>query len=118
MKGSMEDYQKQIEELKSTVLEHSQRIHELETLLITQQRHQEVKEVPEAELFEKVVQFLKDKKTCTSSGLQRQFSIGYAQAVRMMDELETAGLIGSGYGATPREVNKDKLNTYLNNQMK
>ena len=36
--------------------------------------------------------------------LQRRFKIGYTRAARMMDILESRGLIGPGEGAKPREV--------------
>jgi S-DNA-T family DNA segregation ATPase FtsK/SpoIIIE len=48
-------------------------------------------------------------KICTGHGLQirasrGKFSIGYNRAVRLMDQIERAGIVGSAQGSKPREV--------------
>ena len=40
----------------------------------------------------------------STSMIQRQFSIGYNRAGRLMDQLEKAGIVGPAYGSKPREV--------------
>lgn len=48
--------------------------------------------------------------------LQRHFSIGYNRAGRMMDQLESAGIVGLTKGSMPREVlikNESELETLL-----
>jgi hypothetical protein len=40
----------------------------------------------------------------SASFLQRKFKVGYARAARLLDELESAGVIGPGEGAKPREI--------------
>lgn len=40
----------------------------------------------------------------SASFLQRRLKVGYARAARILDELETAGIIGPGEGAKPREI--------------
>ncbi|MEK7577677.1 MAG: DNA translocase FtsK [Patescibacteria group bacterium] len=39
--------------------------------------------------------------------LQRNFSIGYARAKRLLDELEKIGVVGHAEGSIPREVLKN-----------
>ncbi|MBS5798024.1 MAG: DUF4494 family protein [Dysgonomonas mossii] len=55
-------------------------------------------------LFEQSKALVIEKNTATTSMLQRQFSIGYNRAERLMDELERKGVVGSFNGASPREV--------------
>ena len=40
----------------------------------------------------------------STSMIQRQFSIGYNRAGRLMAQLEKAGIVGPAYGSKPREV--------------
>lgn len=40
----------------------------------------------------------------STSMIQRQFSIGYNRAGRLMDQLEKAGIVGAAHGSKPREV--------------
>ena len=56
------------------------------------------------ELFAQAVEFVKDLDQVTASGLQKKFDTGYARSARILDELELAGIIGSGEGAKPRKV--------------
>lgn len=56
------------------------------------------------ELFEETVRIICQNDRASASLLQRRFSIGYARAARILDQLEAAGVIGPGEGAKPREV--------------
>ncbi len=40
----------------------------------------------------------------STSMIQRRFSIGYNRAGRLMDQLESAGIVGAAQGSKPREV--------------
>jgi S-DNA-T family DNA segregation ATPase FtsK/SpoIIIE len=40
----------------------------------------------------------------STSKIQRQFSIGYNRAGRLMDQLHDAGIVGEAHGSKPREV--------------
>lgn len=41
----------------------------------------------------------------SASLIQRRLSIGYARAVRILDQLEEKGIVGKGEGSKPRKVN-------------
>ncbi len=52
----------------------------------------------------------------STSMIQRRFSIGYNRAGRLMDQLESAGIVGTAQGSKPREVliqDDNQLNTLL-----
>ena len=54
----------------------------------------------------------------STSMIQRKFSIGYNRAGRLMDQLETAGVVGPAQGAKPRDVliqDEASLEMLLNN---
>ena len=40
----------------------------------------------------------------STSGVQRRFSIGYARAGKIMDQLEYYGVVGPSIGSKPRTV--------------
>lgn len=55
-------------------------------------------------LLEEAVEEVKRAGKASASLLQRRLSIGYARAARILDILESKGVIGPGDGAKPREV--------------
>jgi len=56
------------------------------------------------EFFHDAVQFLIAKGKASTSMLQRQFRIGYNRASRLMEDLESRGLVGPEDGVKPRKV--------------
>lgn len=56
------------------------------------------------ELFEEAVRTICQYDRASASLLQRRLRIGYARAARLLDELESAGIVGPGEGAKPRDV--------------
>ena len=56
------------------------------------------------DLFEAAVEEVKNAGKASASLLQRRLRIGYARAARLLDILESKGIIGPGDGAKPREV--------------
>ena len=56
------------------------------------------------ELYEQAVQLVVESKNASTSMLQRRFSIGYARAARIMDQLEEHGVVGPPRGSRGREV--------------
>ncbi len=56
------------------------------------------------DLFEEAKEIVINMGKASASLLQRRLSIGYARAARIMDLLESAGIIGPANGAKPREI--------------
>ncbi len=63
------------------------------------------------DLYEEAKQAVIDAKKASTSYLQRKFRIGYSRAARLMDILESKGVIGPSDGARPREVLVGKEST-------
>ncbi|WP_281164246.1 DNA translocase FtsK [Liquorilactobacillus sicerae] len=61
-------------------------------------------EQPEDELFPEVLKLIAHEQACSISMLQRRFRIGYNRAARLVDELETKGIVGPAEGSKPRKV--------------
>ena len=55
-------------------------------------------------LYENIKDFVIRNQKASTSLLQRYFTLGYARAARMIDRLESEGVIGVSNGAKPREV--------------
>jgi len=68
------------------------------------------------ELFEEAVRTVCQYDRASASLLQRRLRIGYARAARVIDELETAGIIGPGEGSKPRDVLVKNAEEYLQSQ--
>ena len=62
----------------------------------------------EDELFSEAVKVVAEAKKASASLLQRRLKVGYARAARLLDIMETKGIVGPGEGAKPREVYFDK----------
>ncbi|OGE30918.1 hypothetical protein A2631_04520 [Candidatus Daviesbacteria bacterium RIFCSPHIGHO2_01_FULL_44_29] len=56
------------------------------------------------DLFEEAVRTVCQYDRASASLLQRRLRVGYARAARILDELESAGVVGPGDGAKPRDV--------------
>ena len=55
-------------------------------------------------LFEEAARIIVTMRSGFASLIQRRLSIGYDRAVRLMDQLEKAGIVGVAQGSKPREV--------------
>lgn len=55
-------------------------------------------------LFEDAARTIVVTQQGSTSMIQRRFSIGYNRAGRLMDQLESAGIVGDAQGSKPREV--------------
>lgn len=60
----------------------------------------------EDDLYAEIQKWIKTQDKISSSYIQRIFKIGYALAVRMLDQLEDDGIIGPQDGANPRKILK------------
>jgi len=56
------------------------------------------------EYFADAVKLVIETKKASASYLQRRFSIGYARAARLLDQLEAAGVVSAADGSKPREI--------------
>jgi len=56
------------------------------------------------ELFDEAVRLVVEAQQASTSFLQRRMKVGYSRAARLMDELETAGIVGPAEGAKPRPI--------------
>jgi DNA segregation ATPase FtsK/SpoIIIE, S-DNA-T family len=56
------------------------------------------------ELFEQAVEIVLDSKQASTSWIQRQLSVGYARAGRLIDLMAEAGYISGPRGSKPREI--------------
>lgn len=65
------------------------------------------------DLFEEAVRTVCQYDRASASLLQRRLRIGYARAARILDELESAGIVGAGEGAKPRDVLVKNAQEYL-----
>ncbi|MBI4037290.1 DNA translocase FtsK [Candidatus Daviesbacteria bacterium] len=66
------------------------------------------------DLFEEAVRTVCQYDRASASLLQRRLRVGYARAARIIDELESAGIIGPGEGSKPRDVLVRNADEYLN----
>ena len=55
-------------------------------------------------MFSEVAKFVVSNQSGSTSMIQRNFSIGYNRAGKIMDQLEKMGVVGQQIGAKPREV--------------
>jgi S-DNA-T family DNA segregation ATPase FtsK/SpoIIIE len=70
------------------------------------------------ELFEEAAWTVFRHQQASTSMLQRRLKIGYSRAARIVDELEHAGIVGSGDGSKAREVlieNEEEMELVLRN---
>jgi len=62
------------------------------------------------ELLEEAKEVVWQYDRASASLIQRRLSIGYSRACRILDQLETAKVVGPAEGSKPREVFKKKEN--------
>ncbi|MBR3442360.1 MAG: DNA translocase FtsK 4TM domain-containing protein [Bacteroidaceae bacterium] len=62
-------------------------------------------------MFADVARMVVAKQAGSTSNIQRQFSIGYNRAGKLMDQLERTGVVGPQIGSKPREVLIQDLNS-------
>ncbi|MFA4831703.1 MAG: DNA translocase FtsK, partial [Patescibacteria group bacterium] len=56
------------------------------------------------ELLEEAIRMVIEAQKASASLLQRRLKVGYARAARLLDIMESKGIIGPGEGAKPRDV--------------
>ena len=68
-------------------------------------------------LFEEAARLIVANQLGSTSLIQRKMKLGYNRAGRLMDQLESAGVVGPGQGSKPRDVlikSEMELDQYLN----
>ena len=70
------------------------------------------------ELYTEAVRVVCQYDRASASLLQRRLSIGYARAARLVDQLESAGVVGPSDGSKPREVLIQSAEEYLSSSVK
>lgn len=55
-------------------------------------------------LYNEAMRVVREARKASASLLQRRLKIGYARAARLLDIMESRGIVGPGEGAKPREV--------------
>lgn len=56
------------------------------------------------ELFDEAVKVICEYERASASLLQRRLKVGYARAARLLDEMQSRGIVGPADGSKPREV--------------
>ncbi len=56
------------------------------------------------ELYDEAVEIVRNAGKASASLLQRRLKVGYARAARLLDIMESQGVVGPGEGAKPREI--------------
>lgn len=103
----MDDCQKDYEELKTEIAGIKVRLRRIESFLQTFPSPEDFirdREEENDELFEDAKKLIVQYDRASASLLQRRLGIGYARAVKLMDELESAKVVASGEDPKPRKV--------------
>jgi S-DNA-T family DNA segregation ATPase FtsK/SpoIIIE len=61
------------------------------------------------DMLDEAIAVVLEAKKASASLLQRRLKVGYARAARLLDLMESQGLIGPGEGAKPRDVYEEKI---------
>ncbi|MBQ8766428.1 MAG: DNA translocase FtsK, partial [Clostridia bacterium] len=72
---------------------------------------------PADEMLPKAIEVVIEAQSASTTLLQRKLKLGYARAARIIDELETSGIIGPYEGAKPRKVLVTKQQWYEMNAL-
>jgi len=67
-------------------------------------------------LFDDAFRLICQHDKASASLLQRRLSVGYARAARILDQLESEGIISAGEGSKPRDVLIKNPDEYYANQ--
>ena len=72
---------------------------------------------PADEMLPKAIEVVVEAQSASTTLLQRKLKLGYARAARIIDDLESSGIIGPYEGAKPRKVLVSKQQWYEMNAL-
>lgn len=55
-------------------------------------------------MIEQAIEVIRETRKASATLLQRRLNLGFARAARIMDELESRGVVGPQEGAKAREI--------------
>ncbi len=55
-------------------------------------------------IIEEAIRLVQSERKASTSMLQRRLKLGYARAARVIDTLESMGIVGPADGSKPREI--------------
>ncbi|UFJ42189.1 DNA translocase FtsK [Brevibacillus humidisoli] len=93
---------KEVEEVVRFVKEQQEARYQEE--MIPEEASDEPQTVIDDELYDQAVQIVVEAQTASASLLQRRLRIGYTRAARLIDMMESQGVVGPYEGSKPREV--------------
>ncbi|HEY8241342.1 MAG TPA: FtsK/SpoIIIE domain-containing protein, partial [Kiritimatiellia bacterium] len=64
----------------------------------------DIPDIGEDDLLEAALEIIRQTRRASTSSLQRRLRIGYTRAARIMDLLESRGVVGPAQGSDPREI--------------
>nr|WP_106784305.1 DNA translocase FtsK [Lysinibacillus timonensis] len=84
-----------------------------ETMIPTDEPEKTIEDETD-DLYDEAVQLVLEMQTASVSMLQRRFRIGYSRAARIVDQMESRGVVGPPDGSRPRQVLISKSNVENN----
>lgn len=91
----------------SSVVAHSKAQQKVAYKELTSFKNEPVSDQEDDEIFQDVINYVKNKDEISISLIQRVFRIGYNRSARIIDQLETTGYILPSDGGKMRKVTKD-----------
>lgn len=93
---------KEVEEVVRFVKEQQEVTYSEE--MIPEEVAEEPQQVIDDELYDQALQIIAEAQSASASLLQRRLRIGYTRAARLIDMMESQGVVGPYEGSKPREV--------------
>lgn len=97
--------EKEVENLVSYIKSHADVQYDKEVITDIEQQQKEVKRLEEQdELLAQAIDIVIDEGQASVSLIQRKLRVGYARAGRIIDEMESLGVVGPFEGSKPRKL--------------
>ena len=97
--------EKEVENLVNYIKSHADVQYDKEVITDIEQQQKEVKRLEEQdELLAQAIDIVLDEGQASVSLIQRKLRVGYARAGRIIDEMESLGVVGPFEGSKPRKL--------------